>query len=374
MRPKVAIFYTHFPHYRQAVFDSILNDSSLDVEIFYDYQGTDKTIVSGTAIKGHKNNKTFKFLKFYFEFNSIFSAFSKKYDYFIFLGNPYVLSFWISLLVLKIQRKKTAMWTHGWYKTEPNLKDYIRNFFYSLSDRLFLYNNRSKEIGINYGFYPDNISVIFNSLDYDKQKKCRDEGRSKKVRNFLSIPSKDYFLFVGRLIDSANIDFIIDALDDFNLHNKSIDLLIVGDGPNKKNLQKISIDKNYVIFLDAIYHEEELSTIFMNAKAVISPNKVGLLAMHSLAYGCPVITHSDMNFQMPEAEAIKHRKTGYLFKKGCKQSLIEMMKLSIKDSNDSFIRQEIFNNCIEVIELNYTPYFQTSVIRDSIFKDLYNES
>ena len=81
----------------------------LDVEIFYDYTGVDKTIISGAAERGHKHNKTCKFSKFYFEFNSIFFAFSKKYDYFIFLGNPYVLSFWISLLVLRIRRKKTAI-------------------------------------------------------------------------------------------------------------------------------------------------------------------------------------------------------------------------------------------------------------------------
>lgn len=374
MKPKVAIFYTHYPHYREPVFNKLLNITDLDVEIFYDYAGINKTILSGTAARGHNHNKAFKFSKFYFEFNSIFFAFSKKYDYFIFLGNPNVLSFWISLLVLKFRRIKTALWTHGWYKTEPNIKDHIRNLFYKLSNRLFLYNNRSKKIGINYGFYPDNISVIFNSLDYDQQKKCRDENISKEVEKFSFVPSNDYFLFVGRLIDSAKIDFIIDALDDFNMHNKSISLLIVGDGPSKKNLQKISFDKNYVIFLDSIYDEEVLSSIFMKAKAVISPNKVGLLAMHALAYGCPVITHADMSFQMPEAEAIKHGKTGYLFKRECKESLIQAMKKSIKDSNDKSTRQKIFNNCVEVIELNHNPHFQASVIKDSIFKDLYDES
>ena len=64
MKPKVAIFYTHFPHYRQAVFDALLNDPDLDVEIFYDYQGIHETIISGNQVDGHIDNRAYRFLDF----------------------------------------------------------------------------------------------------------------------------------------------------------------------------------------------------------------------------------------------------------------------------------------------------------------------
>ena len=36
----------------------------------------------------------------------------------------------------------------------------------------------------------------------------------------------------------------------------------------------------------------------------VSPDKVGLTAIHSMAYGRPVITHDNMDRQGPEVEAV----------------------------------------------------------------------
>ena len=376
MRPKVAIFYTHFPHYRQAVFDAILNDPSLDVEIYYDCNGIDESIISGKKLIGHNHNRNFKLSKLYFELSSISSSISGKFDYYIFLGNPYVLSYWISLSFLKISNKKTALWTHGWYQDKRSLKDMLRNSFYKLSNRLFLYNDRSKKIGIEYGFNANKMSVIYNSLNFKHQKKVRENAISSNLGSVKSVnSSKDYFLFVGRLVDSAGVDFIMRSICKFrNAFNREIELVIVGDGPNKKDLIELSIETNISAkFLNAIYDEEKLSRLFMNAVAVISPNKVGLLAMHAFVYGCPVITHSDMNFQMPEAEAVVHENTGYLFKRGSKKSLVEMMAKSLSDSKDIALSEKISQNCYRVIDECYNYEFQSTSIRDCILLDLFDE-
>ena len=376
MRPKVVIFYTHFPHYRQAVFDAILNDPSLDVEIYYDYNGIDKSIISGKKFKGHNHNRNFKLSRFYFELSSISSSISGKFDYYIFLGNPYVLSYWISLFFLKISNKKTALWTHGWYQDKSSLKDLVRNSFYKLSNRLFLYNDRAKVIGIEHGFNANNMTVIYNSLNFKHQKKVRENRLSSNLDLVkYDNSSKDYFLFVGRLVDSAGVDFIMESVCKFsNLFDRKIELVIVGDGPNKKDLIELSIKTNMSAkFLDAIYDEEKLSRLFMNAVAVISPNKVGLLAMHSFVYGCPVITHSDMNFQMPEAEAVVHGKTGYLFERGSKSSLVEMMVKSLSDSKDAALSEKISQNCYRVIDKCYNHEYQSSSIREYIYLDLLDE-
>lgn len=373
MKPKVAIFYTHFPHYRQAVFDALLNDPDLDVEIFYDYQGINESIISGNNVDGHVCNRTYRFFKFYFECKSIISSISGKYDYYVFLGNPYVLSYWVALLYLKIVGKKTALWTHGWYQAEPSFKDSIRNMFYRLSSRLLLYNNRAKAIGIRHGFCPSSLTVVYNSLDYNLQKQIREKAISADNEDIgFGSEAGDYFLFVGRLIESAGVEFLIESILEFNsLHDSSTHLVIVGDGPAKDNLMNLSKETNTsIVFIGANYDEDSLSKLFMNAVAVISPNKIGLLAMHSLAYGCPVITQSDMNFQMPEAEAIVHGETGYLFRKGSKNSLISMMELSLSDSKDKAVRDQISQNCVAVIDQHYNAEMQVTAIKNCISLDL----
>lgn len=47
-----------------------------------------------------------------------------------------------------------------------------------------------------------------------------------------------------------------------------------------------------------------------NADLCVSPGNVGLTAMHSLVFGCPVITHNCFEWQMPEFEAIQPGITG----------------------------------------------------------------
>lgn len=54
--------------------------------------------------------------------------------------------------------------------------------------------------------------------------------------------------------------------------------------------------------------------------------------MHSMMFGCPVITHNNFNWQMPEYEAIKPGITGDFFKMDdvsdlVKQSIVGLQKI-----------------------------------------------
>jgi len=107
-----------------------------------------------------------------------------------------------------------------------------------------------------------------------------------------------------------------------------------------------------VRFLAAEHDEERLALIFSSADVTVIPGAAGLTVIHSLSYGTPVITHSDMDTQMPEAEAIAPGSTGFLFKPGDAVALSETISQCLRElprSNQTRV------NCINQVEASYTP-------------------
>lgn len=87
---------------------------------------------------------------------------------------------------------------------------------------------------------------------------------------------------------------------------------------------------------------------------MISPGKVGLTAMHGLAYGVPIITHGNFDNQMPESEAIQPGVTGDFFEEDSVESLAAVIarwieKPRLEDERIAAISE---------IEARYTPQSQ----------------
>ena len=122
---------------------------------------------------------------------------------------------------------------------------------------------------------------------------------------------------------------------------------------------------NQIWFYGPCYDELINAEFIFNADLCIAPGNVGLTAIHSMMFGCPVITHDDFKHQMPEFEAIKPFYTGAFFKRDSQSSLNEViMKWFNKNENNrEYIRQQCYNE----IDTKWTPKFQMNVIRE-IFK------
>ena len=60
----------------------------------------------------------------------------------------------------------------------------------------------------------------------------------------------------------------------------------------------------------ACYDDLTLAELFYNSHVCVSPGNVGLTAIHALSFGCPVISHGNFPYQMPEFESIIPSITG----------------------------------------------------------------
>lgn len=373
--PNIAVVYTHFPHYRAAVFDALTKSHDYGFVFYYDPGGIESTIASGAQQKTHNLIPVRQLGPFFWQRGSISLAGSKAFDGFIFLGNPLIVSTWFAVLHARLRGKKTFFWTHGWLRRETGAKGLLRRVFYRLADGLMVYGERAREIGIAAGFDPNRIHVISNSLDYPQQHAIREKLRVQgegtlQSNNSTELPQKPFFLTVSRLIPGVGLDLAIEAMACLSPASA---LVIVGDGPERNALEnrarKLSVD---IRFLGPIYDEERLAALFMAARAVVSPGKVGLLALHALAYGAPVISHGDLDQQMPEVEAITPGVTGALFRRGELQDLVAVMKHFLEMSDSAPNRDACRAAAVARVERDFTPQAQVRKITaalDAAFRE-----
>lgn len=362
-KPRIAVLYTHFPHYRAPVFNALSRSELFEYEFFYDQHGIDGTIMNANSRSSHRNLPVKKYGPLMWQFGAISQAFRSDVQGYIFLGNPFIISTWIAALITRFRCLPTLFWTHGWLREEKGFKAFVRRTFYRLASGLLLYGNRAQDIAIKSGFPDQNIYVVYNSLNYEVQRQVRVLLSSDNASN-----ATPYFLFVGRLVENLELALAFDAAS-YILESteRAFEIIIVGDGPLRKTLEeKANVLNLNVKFLGAVYDEEVLGRYFYGCAAVVSPGKVGLLTMHALAYGAPVITHDELDSQMPEVEAIEEGVTGTMFAKGDAKDLAKKMSIYL----DTHRTEKQREAAIKTIESNYTPSRQAKRIDFALSREL----
>jgi glycosyltransferase involved in cell wall biosynthesis len=340
------------------IFKLLNNSSTFDYEFWAGQNNTDKFLLTETKGLNFKNTNfteiklPFINKKIEWQKNALKYCLIENFDLYIILGNPNSLSVWICVLIAKLRKIPILMWSHGYLKDEIGIKSVIRKFFYKLADGHLLYGNRAKNIMLKKGFKEKYLHTIYNSLDYEMQKRYRENLNYKdriEIRKNLNIEEDSITLIViGRLMKKLKIEQILESIKD---SKKTINLIIVGDGPEKNNLKdlvKIYQIQNKVIFYGACHNEEELSKLYNASDYSVVMGKVGLAAMHSLAYGIPMITNDNLDEHFPEIEAIIDNQTGFYFKENNLEDFISKIKAIPYRSN-------FYENCIKLIETYYTP-------------------
>ena len=367
---KVYYFTNIFPHYRKPIWELLVNENRYEFNIFYSKKklnGIESINNKSSSLKNlHLINNYFLFGRLIWQNGVLCKIIKNDFDVAIFLGEMNVLSTWIGAVTCKILNKKVFFWGHGLYGNENFIKKYIRIQFLKLADINILYENRSMNLMFNSGFKKSQMKVIFNSLHYDLQLKLFNELELNHEN--IKSPFKNNLktvIFIGRLTKMKNIKVLIDSISIINFKNPRLNLLIVGDGPEKLELEKYTKSclshKNFK-FTGSVYDEKKLSKYYYTSALTISPGNIGLTAIHSLSYGTPVVSHNNFNNQMPEVESIIDGVNGFLFMENDKKDLAYkiLLWISKKQPKKRFVRK--------IIDKKYNQYFQKKIM-DQLFLD-----
>jgi len=240
-------------------------------------------------------------------------------------------------------------------------KKWRKKFVLALATKIFANSKATKrDLMELYHIPPHKIDVFYNAIRIPQQ----------------TFGEKNYnrITYAGRLHPTKGVHILIKAFSDVLKKNPHAELIILGDGPFKNELIKLTKElqiENNVIFKGIVPHKKVFE-YFATSAFVVVPSffeAFGYVIIEAFAVKTPVIA---ANSEGP-AEIVRHKTDGFLFEPGNVNQLAEYMDILLK--NPSLIR-EMGNNAYKRVQENFeinkvSEEVATTV--DKLCKSLYNE-
>lgn len=373
MRKRVAVVYHFFPHYRSAIIRRLAEEGTCDWTFFGDAQDFDRD--SGIQPMVFPPEIEFRRLKVsrlrgsvIWQHGVVRLAASRDYDTLILLGVSKYLSMWVGAIVGRLTGKRVLFWTHGWtYRPKGPLR-YVRRYFYRLANGIMTYGRWAKQIALEEGFDPSTVYVIGNSLDLSTQSealRAMDADRPAAVRMELFGNSlTPVITCISRLTAVRRLDLLLYAAARIRERGLSVNVLLIGDGPERARLELLAAELGVrVAFAGECYEERRICELMRASNVTVAPGKVGLTAMHSMAYGIPVVTHGDHENQMPEFEAVVPGKTGSLFRLGDIDDLADAIEPWLRSA---YVQDSTSERCKAIVQRFWCADFQRDAIMRAV--------
>jgi glycosyltransferase involved in cell wall biosynthesis len=367
----VAIVYASLSHYRSGIFSKLLRSTKYKYIFVAGHNDLDSSIPEWTVPDPSRfvEAKCHPIcMPWYYQAGLGKLAVRKDISAIIYSGTAYSISTWYSAVLARLAGKKVLFWTHGWIRTGGRLREAIKKQYMQLADVLLLYGQRAKAMGEGMGFSRDRMLVVYNSLDYASQKRIREELRDQELvelrTQMFGSSDTPIAICTARLTSSCRLDLLLSAQAILRRSGKCINILLVGDGTERERLMDFAKSEALPVrFLGACYDEATIAKLIRAANVTVSPGKIGLTAIHSLAYGTPVISHDDASRQMPEVEAIIPGENGDLF---CYGDANDLARVLWKWCSRPWPDQGLRKRCYEVVEHYYNPDVQLEIIESAL--------
>lgn len=369
-RVRVAVFNPIFAHYRRALIQALAASEAAEYHFFADTQCDDgipaADLDAGIAFTPSPSRRLLG--RLVWQPAALRQAWSGQYDCFVFMGDAAWASTWIAAALARLRRRRVLLWTHGWTRRDGGLKKHVRLAFYRLAHGLLLYGDRAAAIGAALGYPRHRLRVVFNSLDFEAQQRFASSitvpARAALRTQLFGDASTPVVIAAARLTAVKRFDLLVDALAIVNRAFRPVNLLVVGDGPERGRLRALADAASLkAAFVGACYDEARTAAYFLAASVTVSPGNVGLTCMHSLGYGVPVITHDDPDEQMPEWEAIEVGVTGDLFRKDCALDLARKIE---RWTREPLVSESLRERCRSRIAQRYHPKLQAAAIEAGV--------
>ena len=239
-------------------------------------------------------------------------------------------------------RYKIILWSFGYdpilgFNPKKYFKDKVRLFLYQKSDASIFYWERGKEEVSKFSKKTKHYFVAPNTIDTNRLVNIKaelDVITKKKLKEELNVKNKYHLIYVGRLLKDKEIPLLIKAFQMINKDEFDCRLSIVGDGPERKNLETIVkklLLKN-VYFLGEILDEKIVGKWIYISDAFVMPGRLGNSVVHSFCFGVPVISQKKDYFYHGEGIGyMKDNFNGFLCPDNNPKIMSERMEQLFKD-------------------------------------------
>ena len=222
--------------------------------------------------------------------------------------------------------------------------------FYKQTDLLIAQSKgMATDLVENYGFDEKKIIVINNPVS-EKVRRYSEEVRE-------SIFNKDTIIYVGRLTKQKGLNMLLEAFK--KLDDKSVKLLIIGEGECKEQLQAYAKELDIELNVEFINFSTEIEKYFNNAKfTVLTSYYEGFpnVLVESITMGTPVVAYdcpsgpSEIIINEVNGMLVEYLNIDDLVKKMKKALKYKWDEYEIKKTSERYYKEAIISKYIEVIE------------------------
>ena len=208
------------------------------------------------------------------------------------------------------------------------LNTYLRIWDWTTSKRVDYWTANSKFIARKiYKIYKQEAQVIYPGVE-EKYYKPSSHVEKLEVKEKYNL-SDNFVLVVSRLYDHKRVDWAINAC-----RKAKKNLVIVGEGPDRKYLKKVADNSKNVKFLGFVKDDMEVKTMYELSDVLLfcGVEDFGLVPVEAMASGTPVLGYGQGGL----LETVKEGLTGQFF-----QTEEELTKLLMNFNKTRYNRELI---------------------------------
>jgi glycosyltransferase involved in cell wall biosynthesis len=220
----------------------------------------------------------------------------------------------------------------------------IQKKIFNFPDAHVNYVNKAYKILGSYEVPKNRIFITYNSPDTDLYFAVKTKISSQPpILRF----NEFRLIHLSRLVEWKRVDMLITAIANLKTCFPKIELLILGEGPEKENLinhsSKLGV-QDHVQFLGGVYDIELLGKYLMSSSIYVLAGMGGLSINDAMIFGLPVICSV---CDGTEKHLVKEGYNGLYFEEGNQRSLEN--KISYLFTNPA-IRNKMGENSLKIIQ------------------------
>ena len=203
--------------------------------------------------------------------------------------------------------------TKGYFnRSSKKIVEYLTKFYCdTTATELIVPTNKIYKLFKEKYKFEKNIHIIPTGIETERfYKENINEKEVEELKNTLGLAKNDFvLLFVGRLAEEKNVEFLLNSEKKLVKKYKNIKLVIVGDGPDKDNYEKLSsklgIAENVIFTGKAAWEEMpyyyHISDVFVTASKTETQ---GLTIIEAMASNVIPVCMEDEAFQSMVTEEL----------------------------------------------------------------------
>jgi len=359
-RYKVALIHNIISPYRVPFFEKLANHPFIDLSVYFcakthkhrmwDIQQSNKykyKILSGVTLE-------FAGIQYHINPSIILKLIGGDYDIII-INGAMNFTMQISFIISRLLKIPIILWSEGIESSQSLVRkiiDPIIKYVIRKVDAIVVPGTKSRDFHITQGANPRKIFIAPNIIDNEffiKQSAKFRKDR-KKIKKNLAIQNKKIILYVGQLIKRKGVKYLIDAYEKLKKDKKDICLIIVGDGPEKNELEQRSKRTEDIYFMGWVSEEEKIKYYSISDLFILPTlqDVWGLVINEAMCLGLPVISTYTAGASF---DLIMQGKNGFVVEEANTEQLHLAMKKILSDEK---LAKRMGKKSLEIIKNKFT--------------------